>query len=53
MALLARPEPRVMVVAHWGVLYSLLGRSMDNCEVFMCTAEELPPYITPIPGENY
>ena len=28
----ARPEQRIAVVAHWGVFYSLLGRSLQNCE---------------------
>lgn len=30
--LLARPEGRIAVVAHWGTIYGLTGKSLDNCE---------------------
>jgi len=40
--LLAADEKRIVVFAHWGVFYALTGgRSMRNCEVVVCTAEEL------------
>ena len=29
----AQPESRVAVVAHWGVIHALTGRSLENCEV--------------------
>ena len=31
--LLARPEGRIAVVAHWGTIYGLTGKSLENCEV--------------------
>ena len=31
--LLEQPEDRIAVVAHWGVIRALTGRSLDNCEV--------------------
>lgn len=40
-SLLQRPERRIAVVAHWGVFYSLLGRSLRNCEMVECTSDEL------------
>lgn len=30
--LFARSEGRIAVVAHWGVIYGLTGKSLDNCE---------------------
>jgi broad specificity phosphatase PhoE len=44
-SLLNRPEGRIAVVTHWGVLHSLLGRSLRNCEMSVCTYNELlePP----------
>eukprot|EP00277_Geminigera_cryophila_P002767 CAMPEP_0179423140 /NCGR_PEP_ID=MMETSP0799-20121207/10834_1 /TAXON_ID=46947 /ORGANISM="Geminigera cryophila, Strain CCMP2564" /LENGTH=235 /DNA_ID=CAMNT_0021197381 /DNA_START=96 /DNA_END=803 /DNA_ORIENTATION=+ len=30
--LLARPERRIAVVAHWGTIYGLTGKSLENCE---------------------
>ena len=31
--LLARPESRIAVVAHWGTIYGLTGKSLENCEL--------------------
>lgn len=48
--LLALPEKRVAVVAHWGVLYALLGgRSLKNCELVVTTSDALPAALTPTP----
>lgn len=30
--LLARPERRIACVAHWGTIYGLTGKSLENCE---------------------
>jgi len=30
--LIARPERRIAVVAHWGTIYGLTGKSLENCE---------------------
>lgn len=29
----SQPEERIAVVAHWGVIYALTGKSLQNCEV--------------------
>ena len=40
--LVARPERRILVVAHWGVWYSLLDqKSMANCELVRCAEDAL------------
>lgn len=42
----ARPERHVVVVAHWGALYSMLGgRSLKNCEVVRTSEAELPELV--------
>ena len=42
----ARPEETVAVVAHWGVIYSLTGKDVDNCDLVRIRASDLPrtPY---------
>ena len=47
----ARPEQRIAVVAHWGVFYSLLGRSLKNCELVRMRSDELPAELTDSPGD--
>ena len=47
----ARPEQRIAVVAHWGVFYSLLGRSLKNCELVRMRSDELPVELTDSPGD--
>ena len=40
--LVARPERRILVVAHWGVWYSLLDqKDMANCELVRCAEDAL------------
>jgi hypothetical protein len=29
----ARPEGRIAVVTHWGAIYGLTWKSLENCEV--------------------
>jgi len=36
-----RPERRVAVVAHWGVIHALTGLSLDNCEIRSTTLKRL------------
>lgn len=45
--LIARPEKVIAVVCHWGVIRSLTGRSLDNCEVLSWSSDSLleEPYI--------
>ena len=31
--LLARPEQTIMVVTHWGTIFSLTGQVFENCQV--------------------
>lgn len=47
--LLQRRERRIAVVAHWGVLRSLLGVSLENCGVVECTTDELLTTLLPPP----
>lgn len=47
--LLARSEGRIAVVAHWGVIYGLTGKSLDNCEAVelrLSDFEDLPIFRT-------
>eukprot|EP00930_Biecheleria_cincta_P052084 TRINITY_DN37325_c0_g1_i1.p1 TRINITY_DN37325_c0_g1~~TRINITY_DN37325_c0_g1_i1.p1 ORF type:complete len:233 (-),score=39.70 TRINITY_DN37325_c0_g1_i1:326-991(-) len=37
--LLRRPEERVAVVTHWGVINGLCGHHPDNCELVECSIE--------------
>ncbi|CAG9460731.1 unnamed protein product [Pedinophyceae sp. YPF-701] len=39
--LAARPEKSIALVAHWGVLKVLSGRSFDNCEIHTTTVSKL------------
>ena len=48
--LLARPERSVAVVAHWAVFYSLLGKSLHNCEIVVCKDTDLLPDLVSPPG---
>mmetsp|Transcript_23925 Transcript_23925/g.37471 ORF Transcript_23925/g.37471 Transcript_23925/m.37471 type:complete len:118 (+) Transcript_23925:424-777(+) len=36
-----RHESRIAVVAHWGVIYALSGRSMRNCEAAWFSLDDL------------
>jgi len=36
-----RPEQRICIVAHWGVLKSLTGKSFENCELVRCDERQL------------
>ena len=48
--LLARPERSVAVVVHWAVIYSLLGKSLHNCEIVVCKDTDLLPDLVNPPG---
>ncbi|KAJ1626302.1 histidine phosphatase superfamily [Pavlovales sp. CCMP2436] len=39
----SRPEQRIAVVTHWGVIYALSGVPVPNCDVLDCRFEELRP----------
>jgi len=45
----ARTERKIVVVAHWGVFFSCLGRSLQNCELVECTMDDLLPSLMPPP----
>ena len=38
--LLARPELCIAVVAHWGSIYGLTGKSLENCEMLRISLSE-------------
>ena len=40
---------RIAVVAHWGVIMALTGKSLRNCDVVPCTPEQLMGPLTPPP----
>ena len=47
----ARPERKIAIVAHWGVFYACLGRSLKNCELVSCTTDDLLSTLCPTPDE--
>ena len=47
----ARPGSTIAVVSHWGVIYSLTGRSLDNCAFVDMTTESLPSTPFDLPEE--
>ena len=47
--LLARAQGRIAVVAHWGVIYGLTGKSLENCETVelrLSAFQDLPIFMT-------
>lgn len=40
--LAARPEGRIAVVSHWGVIYGMTGQSLENCATLRVRLAELP-----------
>ena len=36
------PESKITIVAHWGVIHALTGKSLENCQTVTCCLSELP-----------